>query len=96
MKLLKLLRTEEVDRILAAVKFTTCLLDPCLFWLVKTSRDGVQVPLGGIINLTLTSGTFTGSLKEAVEKPLLKKPSLNPMVLANYHPVSNLPSNLLE
>ncbi|MEY6593917.1 RNA-directed DNA polymerase, partial [Listeria monocytogenes] len=34
----------------------------------------------------------------AVVKPLLKKPSLDPAVLANYRPISNLPfiSNILE
>ena len=43
------------------------------------------------MNLSLQSGIFPESLKMAVVKPLLKKKSLDPSVLNNYRPVSNLP-----
>lgn len=51
-------------------------------WMRSTSRDIIRVPLGDIVNLPLTSGTMV--------RLLLKKPSLDPVVLANNHPVSNL------
>uniref|UniRef100_A0A8C6XGP5 Reverse transcriptase domain-containing protein n=1 Tax=Naja naja TaxID=35670 RepID=A0A8C6XGP5_NAJNA len=35
-------------------------------------------------------GVFPAALKEAVVRPLLKKPALDPAVLNNYRPVSNL------
>jgi hypothetical protein len=51
-----------------------------------------------IINLSLQHGTVPDSLKEAIIRPLLKKPSLNPDAMNNYRPVSNLShlSKLLE
>ena len=46
----------------------------------------------------MNSGHVPSALKAAVIKPLLKKPSLDPEVLANYRPISNLPfiSKVLE
>uniref|UniRef100_A0A3B1J4V1 Reverse transcriptase domain-containing protein n=1 Tax=Astyanax mexicanus TaxID=7994 RepID=A0A3B1J4V1_ASTMX len=44
-----------------------------------------------IVNSSLVSGTFPKSLKTAAIKPLLKKRTLDPSVLNNYRPVSNLP-----
>ena len=51
-----------------------------------------------IINCSLQTGHTPSVLKTAVIKPLLKKPSLDPEVLANYRPISNLPflSKVLE
>ena len=66
-------------------------LRPCPSWLVKASDERIGKPLWDIINLSLTSGTFPGGLKEAVVWPLLKKPSLDLQDPANYHPVSRLP-----
>uniref|UniRef100_A0A803TLI7 Reverse transcriptase domain-containing protein n=1 Tax=Anolis carolinensis TaxID=28377 RepID=A0A803TLI7_ANOCA len=41
--------------------------------------------------MKLNSLVFPDNLKEVRVRPLLKKPSLDPMTLANYCPVSNLP-----
>ncbi|RCU38734.1 hypothetical protein DVA76_17340, partial [Acinetobacter baumannii] len=51
-----------------------------------------------MINLSLLTGYVPQSFKVAVIKPLLKKPTLDPGVLANYRPISNLPflSKILE
>ena len=51
-----------------------------------------------MINLSLLTGYVPQSFKLAVIKPLLKKPTLDPEVLANYRPISNLPflSKILE
>ena len=38
-----------------------------------------------------TTGSMPDSLKQATVKPLLKKPSLDPNILKNFRPVSNLP-----
>uniref|UniRef100_A0A803U0W5 Reverse transcriptase domain-containing protein n=1 Tax=Anolis carolinensis TaxID=28377 RepID=A0A803U0W5_ANOCA len=81
---------EDVARILAVAKPTTCSLDPCPSWLVKSCLEGLLDPLSNIINGSLEQGVFPDNLKEARVRPLLKKPSLDPMTLANYHPVSNL------
>uniref|UniRef100_A0A669DXW8 Reverse transcriptase domain-containing protein n=1 Tax=Oreochromis niloticus TaxID=8128 RepID=A0A669DXW8_ORENI len=51
-----------------------------------------------MINLSLIISYVPQAFKVALVKPLLKKPSLDPAVLANYRPISNLPfiSNILE
>uniref|UniRef100_A0A3Q3XL26 Histidine decarboxylase n=1 Tax=Mola mola TaxID=94237 RepID=A0A3Q3XL26_MOLML len=58
----------------------------------------IRNPLLNIINLSLVTGYVPQSFKVAVIKPLLKKPTLDPEVLANYRPISNLPflSKILE
>lgn len=60
------LSQDKVDRILAAVKPTTCPLDPCPSWLIKASDERLWVPLQEIINKSLELGTFPKGLKEAV------------------------------
>ena len=47
-------------------------------------------PLTSIINESFRSGVFPSELREAVVKPILKKPSLDKEVLKNYRPVSNI------
>ena len=49
------------------------------------------VDLLNIVNSSLQSGIFPDSLKTAVVRPLLKKHNLDPSVLSNYRPISNLP-----
>ena len=41
--------------------------------------------------MSLSQGKVPASLKEAIVIPLPKKQSLDPDVLSNYRPVSNLP-----
>uniref|UniRef100_A0A8C6XR48 Reverse transcriptase domain-containing protein n=1 Tax=Naja naja TaxID=35670 RepID=A0A8C6XR48_NAJNA len=43
-----------------------------------------------VVNASLREGVFPSALKEAVVRPLLKKPALDPTVLDNFRPVSNL------
>ena len=43
-----------------------------------------------VINQSLQTCVFPFVFKEAIVKPLLKKPSLDPNSLKNYRPVSNL------
>jgi hypothetical protein len=51
-----------------------------------------------IVNLSFSSGVFPQTMKLALITPLLKKNDLDPDVLSNYRPVSNLSflSKLLE
>lgn len=53
----------------------------------------MQTTLSKIINLSLISGNFPGTPKEELVRSLLerKKSFLDPIVLSNYLPVSNLP-----
>uniref|UniRef100_A0A8C6XD58 Reverse transcriptase domain-containing protein n=1 Tax=Naja naja TaxID=35670 RepID=A0A8C6XD58_NAJNA len=81
---------DEVDRIMRRLSSTTCLLDPCPSWLVYASREVTRGWLQAVINASLSEGVFPAALKEAVVRPLLKKPALDPTILNNYRPVSNL------
>ncbi|XP_058035523.1 uncharacterized protein LOC131196590 [Ahaetulla prasina] len=81
---------EDVDRLLGRLHATTCLLDPCPSWLVLATQEVTRGWLQRIINASLLEGVFPAALKEAVVRPLLKKPSLDPAILGNYRPVSNL------
>ena len=44
-----------------------------------------------VINSSLKAGHVPSALKTAVIRPLLKKPTLDPDILDNYRPISNLP-----
>ncbi len=70
---------------------TTCLLDPIPTKLLKETLPLLSTCLLDMINPSLLTGCVPQSFKVAVLKPLLKKPTLDPEVLANYRPVSNLP-----
>jgi hypothetical protein len=43
------------------------------------------------VNLSLSSGRFPSAWKHALISPLLKKPSLDPNLLAHYRPIAFLP-----
>jgi len=65
---------------------------------LKDNLDCVLPVLTDIVNKSLSEGKMPSSLKEAVLRPLLKKPGLDSEVLKNYRPISNLPflSKLIE
>ena len=51
-----------------------------------------------IVNLFITTGTFSSTLKSSIISPLLKNLSLNKEDLSNYRPIANLSliSKLIE
>ena len=76
----------------------SCELDPFPHSLLPICLDLIVPPITSIINNSLTNGTVPECMKEALVRPLLKKPSLNKNELKNYRPVSNLSfvSKILE
>ena len=91
--------TEEVlKRIISRSPSSSCSLDPIQTWLLKGTLDATLPHLVDFINLCLAQGTVPQNLKQALVRPLIKKPSLNSNELKNYRPVSNLSyvSKLLE
>uniref|UniRef100_A0A3Q3R4Q7 Reverse transcriptase domain-containing protein n=1 Tax=Monopterus albus TaxID=43700 RepID=A0A3Q3R4Q7_MONAL len=77
---------------------STCLLDPIPTRLLKDVFPLINTSILDLINLSLLTGYVPQAFKLAVIKPLLKKPTLDPGVLANYRPISNRPfiSKILE
>lgn len=60
-------------------------------WLIKAARrDELAKKVGEVGNASLQQGQTPAYLKAAIVRPLLKKPSLNSMVLDNYWPVSSI------
>ncbi|XP_053112164.1 uncharacterized protein LOC128327386 [Hemicordylus capensis] len=56
----------------------------------KAAREGTGRWLEVIINASLREGRMPSCLKEAMLRPFVKKPSLDPSNLHNYRVVSNL------
>ena len=89
---------EQLNSMILSSKPSTCILDPIPTKLLKEVFPLISTSLLNIMNMSLLSGYVPQSFKVAVIKPLLKKHNLDPEVLANYRPISNLPflSKILE
>ncbi len=83
--------TGLANTLITASKPTTCLLDPVPTKLLKELLPAAEEPLLNIINSSLSLGHVPKPFKQAVIKPLIKKPKLDPCELTNYRPISNLP-----
>ena len=76
----------------------TCSQDPLPTSVLQPCFQSLAPAYTHIINMSLSQGKVPALLKEAIVTPFLKKQSLDPDVLSNYRPVSNLSqlSNTLE
>ena len=81
---------DEVRKIIMKSASKSCDLDSIPVNILKALLDILIKPITTIINLSLESGTFPLSFKEAHVTPLLKKANLPVNNLKNYRPVSNL------
>ncbi|WP_419623957.1 hypothetical protein, partial [Thiolapillus sp.] len=88
---------DEVKKILTQSTIKTCELDPLPTSFLTHCLDDLLPHLTSI-NDSLHSSLFPSAFKSAIVKPLLKKTTLNPEILKNYRPVSNLSflSKILE
>ncbi|KAJ8356260.1 hypothetical protein SKAU_G00190540 [Synaphobranchus kaupii] len=87
----KTLEDTDVLQLVTHHPATTCPLDP-IPSAVLQSKSGELLPyLSSIINTSLTCAHVPVVFKTARVTPLLKKPSLDPSDVRNYHPVSLLP-----
>ena len=86
-----------VKKLLHATAPKSCQLDPIPTHLLKNADELLPL-ITKIINASLQTGVVPDQLKEAIVKPLLKKPGLDQNELKNYRPVSNLSflSKILE
>ncbi|KAL6458614.1 hypothetical protein MHYP_G00320860 [Metynnis hypsauchen] len=88
----------ELEKIISSSNCTTCILDAVPTKLLKQVLPDIINPLLTIVNSSLNLGRVPKAFKLAVIKPLIKKPNLDPSILSNYRPISNLPfiSKILE
>jgi hypothetical protein len=89
---------DEIRHIVKESSNASCNLDPWPTTILKDNLDCVLPVLTDIVNKSLSEGQMPSSLKEAILRPLLKKPGLDSEVLKNYRPISNLAflSKLIE
>ncbi|KAI5617525.1 hypothetical protein C0J50_22903, partial [Silurus asotus] len=80
------------------LKPTTCPLDAVPARILKEAVDIIGPILVSLINSCFSVGTVPAAFKHAIVRTLLKKPNLDPSILSNYHPISNLSflSKLME
>ena len=81
---------DEIQRIIARSPSTFSTHDPLPTWLMKKHLNIILPTITLIVNRSLELGVFPDSFKKASVVPILKKPNLDPEVLHNYRPVSNL------
>lgn len=88
----------DVVKFIQASPTKGCPLDPAPTWLLKECVLLLAPAITRIVNSSFVSSHFPSTLKKALVTPLIKKPSLDADVYANYRPVSNLSflSKLLE
>ena len=88
----------QILKLIGASKPTTAAVDPVSTKFLLQCTNVFLPVLQKTENLSLESGTVPKAFKEEVVKPLIKKSNLDPEVLGNYRPVSNMPhlSKILE
>ena len=81
---------DELSSVVKKSPTKSCQLDPLPTWVIKATLPEIVVLMRDIVNCSLKSGDVPEQMKIALVSPLLKKPSLDPEILQNYRPVSNL------
>ena len=89
---------EIVRKTIMSMPTKSCNLDPLSTDYVKHCLDELLPHITSIVNASLSTATVPVLFKNALVIPLLKKNGLDPNLLNNYRPVSNLPfiSKVLE
>ena len=82
--------TEEVRRLLSAMPSKSSLLDVLPCSLLKSCSDVFAPVIAKLANLSMQTGKFPASYKQAQVMPLLKKAGLDSLSPGNYRPISNL------
>lgn len=90
LKVFQPMTEEEVVNIIRSMPTKSCESDVITTKLLKHILSKLGSVITGVVNLSLSSGTFATDWKSAIVRPLLKKKGLE-LTAKNYRPVSNLP-----
>ena len=82
---------EKIIGIIKSSPDKSCKLDPIPTWLLKSCARELAPVIVAIVNISFETSKMPAELKYAHIRHRLKKPSLDPELLSNYRPVSNLP-----
>lgn len=80
----------EIKKFITTSSSASCKLYPLPTSVVKECTDEIISMLTRIVNASLTEGVVPNSMKNAIVKPLIKKANLDPEILKNFRPVTNL------
>lgn len=80
----------ELSELILSMNSKSCSLDPIPTKLLKLCLSVVIHDLVKIVNTSFSTSIVPKLYKKALVRPLLKKASLDPNVLSNFRPVSNL------
>ena len=87
--LLKCRRQPGIDRIQIAPN-KKCILDAIPTWVIKRCCSALAPAITNVIELSFEEGIFPESHKHAVVRPRIKTPSLDPLNIRSFRPISNL------
>ena len=89
---------KEIHDIINSSPNKSCSLDPIPTHLLKKCGPPIIELILQIVNLSLSTAHMPAELKRALLTPILKKLFLDPEVLNNFRPISNLPfiSKIIE
>ena len=89
---------DEVKTLILNSPSKSCCLDPMPTWVLNLCVSELLPIITAIVKVSMDSCRVPPVFKCAQIQPLLKKPTLDPDILKNYRPVSNLPfiSKVLE
>ena len=82
--------SSELLNIISSTSFKSCELDPVPGHVLKCLLPAILPIIIKIVNISLESGRMPELFKQAIIKPLLKKPSLDPGEFKNFRLISNL------
>ena len=85
-----MITSEELINIVSAMNKTTCSSDPFPSKFLMSHLPTIIDTITHMIHLCISTSVFPSSSKSAIALPLIKKPGLDPQVLKNYRPVSDL------
>ena len=88
----------NLEKIVLSGNSKSCALDPIPTSLLKRLLPVLLPTICAIVNKSIMEFIMPNVLREAIVKPLIKKPTLDKENLKNFQPVSNLPflSKLIE
>ena len=86
----RMITSKELIKIVSVMNKTTCSSDPFPSKLLMSHLPTIIDTITHMINLCISTSVFPSSCKSAIVLPLIEKPGLDPHVLKNYRPVSNL------
>ena len=94
----KVATEKEVSEVIKKSATETYALNPIPTQILKKHVSSLVPVITKLVNLSMETGCVPSLFKKALVTPLLKKITLNPEVMKNYRPVSNLPfvSKVLE